>query len=135
MQVEQCDVGFGVGIILVPPHARRHRQQLRNGHVVIRRTLKVGNIGRDHVVDTFDIAILDGRADKGRGEGLGDGEACPLALRVKIETVFFNTDLAILDNDEASGTLRLHIGINIHINGQRFALGHGIDRVTRFDDV
>ena len=40
-----------------------------------------------------------------------------------------------MDNDEASGTLRLHIGIDIHINGQRFALGHGIDRITRFDDV
>ena len=40
-----------------------------------------------------------------------------------------------MDNDEASRTLRLHISIDIHINAQRFALGHGINRITRFDDV
>ena len=63
MRVEQGDVGLGILIILIPFDAGRHRQQLRNGDVIISRSFQIGDISRNLVIDAFDIAVLYGRTN------------------------------------------------------------------------
>ena len=62
--VELRHVGLGVAVVLVPAHARGHREQLAHADVVIGRTAQSGDILRHLVVEALDIAILDRRTDK-----------------------------------------------------------------------
>jgi len=61
-------VGFRIGIILVPLHARRHRQQLRDRHAVIGAAGEVRDVFRHRLLDRLDEAVADRRPDKRRGE-------------------------------------------------------------------
>ena len=68
MCVKQSDVGLGVPIILIPFDAGRHRKQLFDGYVIIRRALQIRDIGRNLVIDAFDIAVFYRRTDQSGGE-------------------------------------------------------------------
>src|SRR3546814_3039456 len=57
LQVEQRDIGLGIGISLVPFDARGHRQQLLDRDIVIGRALQARDIDGHLVVEALDIAV------------------------------------------------------------------------------
>ena len=126
--VELGDVGTGILVVLVPFHARTHGQQLADRNVVIGRTFEIGDVRAHFVVEALDGAVVDRRADQGRGEGLRDREARPAAGRVEPETVTLEAHLAVLHDNEARFALVRHVGVDV---GDRQRLPRGERRRRR----
>ena len=110
--IELRDIGVRILVILVPPHARAHGQQLADGHIVISRAAQSRDVLADWVLEALDVAVLDGRTDQCRGEGLGDREAGPPTRRVEIEPVTLEADPAILQDDEPGSVLRAQVVVD-----------------------
>ena len=109
------DVAVGIGVILVPRHARGHRGDLADAHPVIGGACQRGDDVGDRRIDAGDRAIRDCRPQQGRGKALGDREAGPPPGRAETQTVILEHDRTVLE-DHDTGRLRFgHIGTDIRL--------------------
>ena len=132
--VELGDVRFGVAVILIPFYAGCHRQQLLDGDVIVGGPPEVGNVIRYFVVDTPDIAILDGSAHQCRGDRFGNREAGPALAGTEVNSVFFQADVAFVNDHQCGSALILHIGIDIRTDRKRRSHRQGIDGLAAGND-
>ena len=111
--VEPRDVGVRVGVVLVPAHARGHRQQLADADVVVGRALHLRDVGADLVVHALDVAVADRRADERRGDRLGDRERRPAPAAVEAEAVALEAQLAVVDDEQGGAALARHVVVDV----------------------
>ena len=106
---EHRHVGLGVRIVLVPLHARGHRQQLPDADTVIGAAAHLRDVLRDGFVDARDETVLDGRAHQRGRHRLGHGKRCPLLERVVAHRVALEAHLAVVHDDDAGRLLLGHV--------------------------
>ena len=112
------DVGLGIGVVLVPFHARRHRQELLDRHAIVGASFELGDVAGHRVVDGFDIAVLDRRADQAGGQRFRDREARPALLRTEVAAVPLKAELAILQDQQARFIHRVHQGVHLMLTAE-----------------
>ena len=111
--IELRHIGLGILVVLVPLHARGHRQELANRDVVVGRALHVDDVVGDPVVHAPDVAVAQGRADQGCRDRLRDREARPATVRIEAEPVALEPQLAVVHDDEAGVALARHVGVDV----------------------
>ncbi len=113
LDVDEADlghVGIGVGVVLVPLHARGHGDQLAHVDAVVGAALQLGDVGGDRIVQALDLAVLDRRADQGRGHRLGHRERGPPLLGATAQAIALQHDAPVLDHQHAGGAEGGHVG-------------------------
>ena len=111
--VEARDVRVRVGVVLVPAHARGHRQQLSDADVVVGRALHLRDVGADLVVHALDVAVADRRADERRRDRLGDRERRPAPGAVEAEAVTLEAKLAVVHDEQGGTALAGHVVVDV----------------------
>ena len=117
--VELRDVGIRVGVVLVPAHARGHRQQLADADVVVGRALHLREVDADLVVHALDVAVADRGADQRRGDRLGDRERGPAPAAVEAEPVALQAQLAVVHDQQGGAALARHVVVDVERQLQR----------------
>ncbi|OQC01805.1 MAG: hypothetical protein BWX79_02879 [Alphaproteobacteria bacterium ADurb.Bin100] len=135
MVVELRHVGFRVGVILVPLHARGHGQQLADADVVVGRALHLRDVVADLVVHAPDGTVAQCRTHQRRCNGLGHGEAGPAPFAVKVQPVALQTQLAIVQHDQRGAALAGQVSVHVQRQLQRRPRRQGRRRVAGRDVV
>ena len=101
-----------IGIVLIPRHAGRHRQELLDGNAVITAALQLGDVARHGIGQRTDLAVRDRRAHQCGRKALGDRKACPAIVRRHAKAVALQPHLAVLDHHQPGDILVFHEGID-----------------------
>ena len=135
MFIKACDIAIFVFIIFIPPNTRCHGQQLLYRNIVVDGPLQVRDIVRDLIIDALDKTVLDRGAYQARSKRFGNGETCPSSLGIKIKSVFFQSDFAILNYDQTRRALLAHISVDIDGDVDWFALWQWENRISGLDNI